>query len=106
MSHFRRIALVTSLSAALSVGGCAHQNAANRTLGGAAIGAGVGALAGSALGGGAFTGAVTGAVVGGAVGALVKGPVIGNRQYYRDSRGYCYYVDRDGKAIYSPEAQC
>lgn len=98
--------LAASLALAIPLAGCAHQNAGERTAVGAAAGAAVGALAGQALGGGALTGAVTGAVIGGAVGALVKGPIIGGRQYYRDSRGYCYYVGSDGQAVYSPEAQC
>lgn len=102
----KNMALAASLVAALPLGGCAGQNAANRTVTGAGLGAAVGAAAGAALGGGVLTGAVTGAVVGGAVGALVKGPIIGGRQYYRDSRGYCYYVDRNGQAVYSPEARC
>jgi uncharacterized protein YcfJ len=102
----RNFILAAALATALPVSGCAHQNGGERTLAGAGVGAAVGAAAGAALGGGVLTGAVTGAVVGGAVGALVKGPIIGNRQYYRDSRGYCYYVDRNGNPVYSPETKC
>ncbi|MCA1654520.1 MAG: hypothetical protein ABR588_02320 [Sphingomicrobium sp.] len=106
MTYRKSLAIAASVALALPAGGCAHQNAAARTLTGAGVGAAVGGIAGAALGGNAFTGAVTGAVVGGVVGAAVKGPIINGRQYYRDSRGYCYYVDRDGQAVYSPEAKC
>lgn len=103
----KNLLISASLVVAIPLGGCAtNQNAASRTVTGAGIGAAAGAAAGAALGGGVLTGAVTGAVLGGAAGALIKGPVIGGRQYYRDSKGYCYYVDRDGKPIYSPEARC
>ena len=75
---------------------------------------GEGALAGGAIGavGGAVAGAiipgvspVTGAVVGGIAGAVL-GAVINNRQYYRDTRGYCYYVDRNGNPIYDYNTRC
>ena len=38
-------------------------------------------------------GAVAGAVLGGVLGAVIKG-----KQYYRDTRGYCYYVDQYGQS--------
>jgi hypothetical protein len=47
-----------------------------------------------------------GAIVGGTAGALIKGPRIHGRQYYRDTRGYCYYVDRNGKAKYDGSVRC
>jgi hypothetical protein len=37
---------------------------------------------------------------------LIKGPVIGGRQYYRDSRGYCYYIDAQGRPIYDASVRC
>ena len=46
-------------------------------------------------------GAVAGAVLGGVLGA-----VINNRQYYRDTRGYCYYVDSQGRPIYDYNTRC
>jgi uncharacterized protein YcfJ len=81
-------------------------NAGTRTIVGAGTGAAVGALAGAALGGGALSGAAAGALVGGAAGALIPGNVIHGRQYYRDTRGYCYYVDRNGKAHYDGSVRC
>ena len=47
------------------------------------------------------TGAVVGAVLGGVAGAVIKG-----RQYYRDTRGYCYYVDQYGNPIYDYNVRC
>jgi hypothetical protein len=34
------------------------------------------------------------------------GAVINNRQYYRDTRGYCYYVDQYGNPIYDYNTRC
>ena len=66
----------------------------------AATGAAIGAVGGAALGAvvpgvNPVQGAVAGAVLGGVLGAVIKG-----KQYYRDTRGYCYYVDQYGRPIY------
>lgn len=63
---------------------------------GAAIGGVAGALATHSVGG-----AVAGAVLGGVLGAVING-----RQYYRDTRGYCYYVDQYGNPHYSYDIRC
>ena len=69
---------------------------------GAAIGAGVGAIGGSVIPGiGTGAGAAVGGVLGGMVGAIV-----GDRQYYRDTRGYCYYVDGNGQVHYNYQVRC
>lgn len=68
---------------------------------GAAVGAVGGAIASRALGGSAITGAVAGAVLGGVLGATING-----QQYYRDTRGYCYYVDQYGQPHYSYDVRC
>jgi uncharacterized protein YcfJ len=104
--------LLTGLPALLILSACATNpygsppNAATRTVYGAAAGAAIGALAGSALGGDAFSGAAAGAVAGGAAGALIPGTVFHGRQYYRDTRGYCYYIDRDGQPQYDGTVRC
>jgi hypothetical protein len=49
----------------------------------------------------AATGAAGGAVAGAVLGAVVNG-----RQYYRDTRGYCYYVDQQGRPIYDYNTRC
>jgi uncharacterized protein YcfJ len=69
---------------------------------GAAIGAATGAVAGAVLPGiKPGTGALAGAVLGGVLGATING-----RQYYRDTRGYCYYVDQYGQPHYSYDVRC
>ena len=105
-------ALVVSLVAASVLSACSHDpfrrgpDIGTRTGAGVAAGAAVGALAGTAVGLDPVTGAAAGMVAGGAIGALVKGPIIKHRQYYRDSRGYCYYVDTKGKPKYAPAIKC
>ena len=102
----KRLFVSAAVAGSLALGGCAtnpaydHQVATTAT--GAAIGAGAGAVAGSVLPGiGTGAGAVAGAVLGGVVGA-----VVGGRQYYRDTRGYCYYVDSNGQPHYNYNVRC
>ena len=45
--------------------------------------------------------AVAGAILGGVLGAKVNG-----KQYYRDTRGYCYYVDQYGQPHYDYNTRC
>lgn len=69
---------------------------------GAAIGAAGGAVAGAVLPGvSTGEGAVAGAILGGVLGAVVNG-----KQYYRDTRGYCYYVDQYGQPHYNYNTRC
>jgi len=69
---------------------------------GKVVGGVTGAVAGAVLPGvNPVTGAVVGAVLGGVAGAVIKG-----RQYYRDTRGYCYYVDQYGNPIYDYNTRC
>lgn len=102
----QRLLLSAAAATSIALGGCAttpaYDHAVASTATGAAVGAGVGAVAGSVLPGlGTGTGAIAGAVLGGALGA-----VVGNRQYYRDTRGYCYYVDRNGQPHYNYNIRC
>jgi hypothetical protein len=97
--------------AALALSSCATDpygasNAGRRAEIGAAIGAVAGALGGRAVGSDAFTGAAVGALAGGAIGALMPVGVVNGRQYYRDSRGYCYYIDANGHPQYDPAIRC
>ena len=73
---------------------------------GVLAGGALGALAGQAAGVNPVTGAAAGMALGGAAGYLIKGPVINNRQYYKDSRGFCYYVDAAGRPTYDPSVTC
>jgi branched-subunit amino acid ABC-type transport system permease component len=101
-----RLLISAAAASSLALGGCATTPAADHqiagTATGAVIGAGAGALAGSVLPGiGTATGAVAGAVLGGVAGAVISG-----RQYYRDTRGYCYYVDQYGQPRYNYNVRC
>src|ERR687898_618991 len=49
--------------------------------------------------------AATGAALGAAGGAAL-GAVVGGKQYYRDTRGYCYYVDQYGRPVYDYNTRC
>jgi hypothetical protein len=75
---------------------------AGRVVGGAAAGAVGGAIAGAVIPGVSVgQGAIAGAILGGVLGAVVNG-----RQYYRDTRGYCYYVDQYGQPHYDYSTRC
>ena len=73
-----------------------------RSATGAVGGAVAGGVAGAVIPGVSVgQGAIAGAILGGVLGAVVKG-----RQYYRDTRGYCYYVDQYGRPIYDYNTRC
>ena len=95
------------LAAGLACSGCVAgpggaNNAANRTVAGAAAGALLGGVAGRAIGMDTATGAVTGALAGGVLGAAVNPNEVFRR---RDTRGYCYLVDAEGRPIYDQQGQ-
>jgi outer membrane lipoprotein SlyB len=105
--------LTAALVAGVSVSGCAtsrygdpYYNGGQTQAGRAATGAAVGALGGAAVGA-IVPGVspVTGAIAGGIAGAVL-GAVVNNRQYYRDTRGSCYYVDANGRPIYDYNVRC
>ena len=101
-----RLLISAAAASSLALGGCTTDPAVNHGLAstatGAAIGAGAGAVAGSIIPGvGTGAGAIAGAVLGGVAGAIV-----GGHQYYRDTRGYCYYVDQYGQPHYSYNIRC
>jgi hypothetical protein len=126
----RKLGLAAALAASVAVTGCAtypnqygydpyygnsgyynngyygqqpygNQKAANVATG-AAVGAVGGAIAGKVIPGvSTGGGAIAGAILGGVLGATVNG-----RQYYRDTRGYCYYVDQYGQPHYSYDIRC
>ena len=108
-----RFALTAALVGSIAVTGCAtnpygyndgynNNRQVNRTVGGAAVGAAAGAALGAVVGG---VSPVEGAIAGGIAGAVL-GNVIKGRQYYRDTRGYCYYVDQYGRPIYDYNTRC
>ena len=82
--------------------GYTYDSQGRRIATGAAVGAVGGAVAGAVIPGvSTVGGAVAGAILGGVLGAVVKG-----RQYYRDTRGYCYYVDQYGQPHYNYNTRC
>ena len=109
----KRILLASTLAVSLSA--CAtnpygyndpyygqRNDDASRAAAGAALGGAAGAVVGAVVPGvKPLTGAVVGAVLGGVAGAVIRG-----RQYYRDTRGYCYYVDQYGNPIYDYNTRC
>jgi hypothetical protein len=112
----KKVALTAVLAASLGVSACAtnpygyndpyygsgNNDQARRAATGAAIGGAAGAVAGAVIPGvSPIGGAVAGAVLGGVLGAVVNG-----KQYYRDTRGYCYYVDQYGRPVYDYNTRC
>ena len=107
-----KVGFLSALPFALTLSACATNsygegpNAGTRAIYGAGAGAAIGALAGAAIGGDAVSGAAIGAVAGGTIGAAISPSVVNGRQYYRDTRGYCYYIDRDGQPQYDGTVKC
>jgi hypothetical protein len=110
----KRLLLASAIASSVALSGCATNpygynnggyqtdSQGRRVATGAAIGGASGAVIGAVVPGvNPLTGAVVGAVLGGVVGAVVKG-----KQYYRDTRGYCYYVDQNGNPIYDYNVRC
>ncbi len=114
----KHLGITAALAASVAVTGCATSNPygyndpyynsgqQNPNASGAVQGATAGAVAGGVLGAvvpGVST--VGGAVAGGVAGAVI-GAVVNGRQYYRDTRGYCYYVDQYGQPHYNYQVRC
>ena len=83
-------------------GGYGSNNQGRNVATGAVGGAVLGGVAGAIIPG---VSTVEGAIAGGIVGAVL-GAVVNNRQYYRDTQGYCYYVDQYGRPIYDRNVRC
>jgi uncharacterized membrane protein len=116
----KKLALSAALAGSLALTGCATQpyghdpyysspygyqqqtDQAGRVATGAAVGGVAGAIGGAIIPGvSTVEGAVAGAILGGVAGAVIRG-----RQYYRDTRGYCYYVDQYGRPHYDYNVRC
>ncbi|HEY9555020.1 YMGG-like glycine zipper-containing protein [Allosphingosinicella sp.] len=103
------------LAASMSLGACTTYDRGygygyddNRDIRGAATGAAVGAAVGAGVGAvveglDPLEGAAGGAVIGGIVGAIASDSDPG---WYRDERGYCFYVDRDARRVYDYDRRC
>lgn len=107
-----KMVVSAALAASLGLSACATQpygyqdpyqaEQQRRAATGAALGGAAGAIAGAVLPGvRPVTGAIAGAVLGGVLASMVNG-----RQYYRDTRGYCYYVDQYGRPVYDYNTRC
>lgn len=70
------------------------------------LGAAAGALGGRAIGVSPVEGAAAGMIAGGAVGAATTPHAPKQRRYYRDTRGYCYYIDARGQPRYDYTVSC
>lgn len=106
----KKLILAAAAAGSMSLSACATYNdpyasnndQARRAATGAAVGAAGGAVLGAVVPGvSTVEGAIAGAVLGGVLGAVIKG-----RQYYRDTRGYCYYVDQYGRPVYDYNTRC
>ena len=107
----KKIVLVSMVAAGLSVSACAtnpygqygyNNGQSSNAVKGAAIGGVAGAVVGAVVPGvSPIAGAVAGAILGGVAGAVIRG-----KQYYRDTRGYCYYVDSNGNPVYDYNTRC
>jgi branched-subunit amino acid ABC-type transport system permease component len=105
----KRLVFASVIASGIAVSGCAtdpygynNNPQAQRAVQGAALGGLVGAATGAVVGGvSPVEGALVGAAIGGVAGAVIKG-----KQYYRDTRGYCYYVDQYGNPIYDYNVRC
>ena len=102
---FRPVFVSALVASSVAVSGCTTYGQDRQARGaatGAAIGAVGGAVAGAVLPG---VSPIAGAVIGGVAGAVI-GAVVNGHQYYRDTRGYCYYVDRYGRPVYDYNVRC
>jgi hypothetical protein len=114
--------LIGLAAASLSLGACASDryygyddpyygdrygdggSAGERAVAGAAIGGAVGAGVGAVVGGvSPVEGAVAGALIGGVAGAATADK---DRRWYRDTRGYCFYVNQYGDRVYDYNIRC
>jgi hypothetical protein len=103
----KRLILAAVAASTLSLSACAtndpyRNDQARRAATGAAVGAAGGAVLGAVVPG---VSTIEGAVIGGIAGAVL-GAVVNGRQYYRDTRGYCYYVDQYGRPVYDYNVRC
>ena len=110
----KRLILIAAVASILPLSACAtdpygynndpyRQNSqGGRVATGAVVGAVVGGVAGAVIPGvSTVEGAIAGGIAGAVIGAVVKG-----KQYYRDTRGYCYYVDQYGRPVYDYNTRC
>ncbi|SFV67184.1 Outer membrane lipoprotein omp16 precursor [hydrothermal vent metagenome] len=99
MKKLQTAILAAAGASMIALTGCASTGT-SKTTDGALIGAAGGALLGQAVGhntGSTLAGAAIGGLAGAAIGNNEEKK---DRRYYRDSRGYTYYVGNDGRRHY------
>jgi uncharacterized protein YcfJ len=98
MKKLHLLTLLTASVAIISMTGCVSTG--SQTGDGALIGAAGGALIGQAIGGNTGS-TLAGAAIGGLAGAAIgNNEERKSRRYYRDSRGYTYYIGSDRRRHY------
>ncbi len=99
----KKLHLATLIAASASIvlmSGCASTGT-SQTTDGALLGAAGGALVGQAIGGNTGS-TLAGAAIGGLAGAAIgNNEEKKSRRYYRDDRGYTYYIGSDGRRYYT-----
>ena len=98
MKKLQLATLVVASTVMISMTGCVSTG--SQTGDGALIGAGTGAVLGQVIGGNTGS-TLAGAAIGGLAGAAIgNNEEKKNRRYYRDNRGYTYYIGNDGRRYY------
>jgi outer membrane lipoprotein SlyB len=104
--------LLTSLSAFPLLIACTtdpytgRPDLGSRITAGVLLGAAAGALGGRAAGMNPVEGAAAGMIAGGTVGAATNRGHRVHRRFYKDTRGYCYYIDEAGQPQYDYNVRC
>ena len=99
MKKLHLMSLAVASTTIIFMSGCASTGT-SQTTDGALIGAAGGALIGQAIGGNTGS-TLAGAAIGGLAGAAIgNNEEKKNRRYYRDNRGYTYYIGNDGRRYY------
>ena len=98
MRTFRLMTIILASAALIGMTGCTDGQLSNPEEK-ALIGAAGGAIIGGLVDGG--RGAAVGAALGGVSGAAYGAHQDSKRQYYRDQYGRTYYIDSDGRAVYT-----
>ena len=104
--------LVTSVLAVSSLTACTtdpytgRPDLGSRMTAGVLLGAAAGALGGRVAGISPVEGAAAGMVAGGALGYATAPRGTPQRRYFRDTRGYCYYINAAGQPQYDYNVRC
>jgi outer membrane lipoprotein SlyB len=99
MKKLHLTTLIVASTSMIMMSGCVSTG--SQTGDGALIGAGTGAVLGQVIGGNTGS-TLAGAAIGGLAGAAIgNNEEKKSRRYYRDERGYTYYIGSDGGRYYT-----